>query len=415
MKIDLDKDVLKPHIYPKLEGKLKSTFNLPQILINKMHIKMNELYSNSNIKNPVVSSQIHKIILDSFIEDYYPLLSRNIRTDNHSNAIIMGGTAFNMNIPSKMNKNLYTPSDDVDIKIYTTDINSLMTNKLKISNVISIFKYIMVIICLYMKQIVTEIIEYSRNAFEPNEPYIKRSTLKNVLNMRNKTIKLSSTNNKSKSKSVSLQNGGNYIEKKHNNKLIKLKQKRFGVFKSFKIKIQFKKENEHEKIKDIKDITDLSYDDTYKLIMSKIDDPDTMITTKISYSIKHINLAIPYNEKTRPTITFSDTKIIYPSIHNPYFFTYYLMNYNKYNRHNLPNINILDNDNITLEKLLKQNINISNIIDTKSCKNNCSYISIKYLQIDIIYMLRFAELLVNEDIVKGIIIVPVGSIFKYYK
>jgi hypothetical protein len=40
---------------------------------------------------------------------------------------------------------------------------------------------------------------------------------------------------------------------------------------------------------------------------------------------------------------------------------------------------------------------------------------LKYLQIDIIYMLRFAELLENEDIINGVIIVPVGSIFKYYK
>ena len=69
----------------------------------------------------------------------------------------------------------------------------------------------------------------------------------------------------------------------------------------------------------------------------------------------------------------------------------------------------------TLEQLFKKNINISDIIDTKACKNNCCYISTKCLQIDLIYMLRFAELLEDEDIVKGVIIVPVSSLFKYYK
>ena len=413
MKDNLEPDIVKHHEFPHLEGKFKITYILPSILINKMHIKMNELYNNSNVKNPVVTSQIHKIILDLFIEDYYPLLSRNIKFDIHTMAVIMGGTAFNMNIPNKMNKNLYTPSDDVDIKIYTTEINTQFKNNGKLSHVLSIFKNVMVIICFYIKQIVAEIIEYSRNAFEPLEPYIKR-TMKNMRSIYNKTIKLSSMNKKKtknntkNNKKVSHveQNGGvNYVKNKN---LIKLKQRRFGILKSFKFKIQFKKENENEKTKDIIDITDLSYNDTYNLLMSKLVDPDIMITTKISYSIKHIKLIIPY-EKSRPTITFSDTKIIYPSIHNPYFFSYYLMNSQKNNK-NLHNL-----ENITLEQLLKQNINISSIIDTKSCNNNCRYISIKYLQIDIIYMLRFAELIEHEDILKGIIIVPVGSIYKYYK
>jgi hypothetical protein len=411
MKDNLEPDILKHHEYPTIEGKFKSIYMLSSILINKMKLKMNDLYTNSNVKNPVVTSQIHKIILDLFIEDYYPLLSRNIKFDIHTMTVIMGGTAFNMNIPIKMNKNLYTQSDDIDIKIYTTDINTQVKNNSKLSNVLSIFKYVMVIICFYIKQIVAEIIEYSRNAFEPLEPYIKR-TMKNMGNMGNmgnlynKTIKLSSmSKNKTKVSEVMQSGRINYVKNKN---LIKLKQRRFGILKSFKFKIQFKKENENEKTKDIIDITDMSYNDTYNLLMSKLVDPDIMITTKISYSIKHIKLIIPY-EKSRPTITFSDTKIIYPSIYNPYFFSYYFMNIHK-NVKNLQN-----SENITLEQLLKQNINISSIIDTKSCNNNCRYISIKYLQIDIIYMLRFAELIEHEDILKGIIVVPVGSIYKYYK
>jgi len=388
-----EKNAIQQHEYPKIEGKLKSTFNLPSTLINKLHIKMNELYTNSNVKNPVVSTQVHNNVLELFIQEYYPLLSRNIKTDNHNMVVIMGGSAYNINIPNKMMKILHTPTDDIDMKVYTTDINSLVKQPLKLTHVLSIFKYLIVIISLYMKLILTEIIEYSRNSFETYEPYIKR-TMKNTMK------------NTSKSKK---QNGGDYIKK--DNHLIKLKQRRFGVLKSYKIKLQIKKTNDTNdgKTKEIIDITDLSYEDTYKLIMSKLDDPDIMITTKISYSFKYINLIVPYNEKSRLTITFSDTKIIYPSIENPLFFSYYFMNMYKHaNKYNIGN-------NTTLETLLKQNINISDIIDTKPCKNNCRYISIKCLQIDLIYMLRFAELIENEDILNGDIIVPVGSLFKYYK
>ena len=405
---------LQPHTYPHIEGKLKSLFSIPPNVINQVHLKMNELYTKSNIRNPVLSSQIHKIILDIFTTDYYPLVSRNLKSDNHTIAVIMGGCAYNMNIPIKMNNILYIPTDDIDMKIYTTDINTLSKPPVKVAQVLSIFKYLVVIICLYMKQIVTEIIEYSRNAFEPTEPY-KKHTMKNI---DLKSMKHNYSKSHTKKSYTKNQLGGNYNKKQN---LIKLKQRRFGVLKSYKIKIQIKNKNKNKnnnnnnnnnKInlvneKEIIDITDLSYEETYKLIMSKIDDPDIMITTKISYSFKYINLIVPYNNNSRPTITFSDTKIIYPNIHNPSFFTYYFMKN-------------IQTPNITLEELLiqthkKHNLNISDIIDTKACKNNCRYISVKCLQIDLIYMLRFAELLVDEDISNNIILVPVDSLFKYYK
>ena len=76
--------------------------------------------------------------------------------------------------------------------------------------------------------------------------------------------------------------------------------------------------------------------------MSKLNDPDIMITTKISYSIKYINLIVPYNEKSKLSLTFSDTKIIYPSIENPSFFSYYYMNMykNKNKLHLDKNVNL---------------------------------------------------------------------------
>lgn len=396
-----------PHEYPKIEGRLKGTFELQSYLKTKIHLKMNELYTNSNVRNPVVSSQIQKLIIDLFIEEYYPLVSRNIKTDNHTMAVIMGGSAYNMNIPIKMKKILYTPTDDIDMKIYTTDINSISKQPAKLNHVLSIFKYIMVIICLYMKQSLTEIIEYSRNAFEPMEPYVKH-TMKKIYNQSIKFNTTKAYEKTQKTKKTNVQNGGEYHKAAHSH-LIKLKQRRFGVLKSFKIKIQIKKGidkgNDKGNEKEIIDITDLTYEDTYKLIMSKLEDPDTMITTKISYSFKYINLIIPFNNNNLKTLTFSDVKIIYPNIQNPSFFSYYFM-YNK---------NKQINTNITLESLLKQNINISEIIDTKHCKNNCRFISVKCLQIDIIFMLRFAELLSSEDLSKGIIIVPVESLYKYYK
>ena len=385
-----DKDDIHYHIYPTIEGKMKNNFGFQPNLINKIKYKMYELYSKSNVRQPVLSSQIHSIILNLFIEEYYPLQSRNIKTDNKTMPVIMGGYAFNMNIPNKMNKMLFTETDDIDIKVYTTEINNFTNQSFKIEKVLSIFKYINILICFYIKQITKEIIDYSRVIFESSEPF-KKHTLKNNLSK-------SKSKSKTKSKIIDNQYGGDYNVNRQN--LIKLKQRRFGVLKSYKIKVIIKKGQE----KEFFDITDLSYNDTYNLMMKKLIDPDILITTKISYSLKYINLIIPYSDKSRLTIIFSDTKIIYPNIHTPSFFSYYFMN----------NKTILDK-NIKYENLVKQNINISDIINTKHCKNNCRFISVKCLQVDIIYMLKFAELLEIEDLPNGIVLVPVESLYKYYK
>ena len=73
------------HIYPTIEGKMKNNFGFQPNLINKIKYKMYELYSKSNVRQPVLSSQIHSIILNLFIEEYYPLQSRNIKTEVTSN------------------------------------------------------------------------------------------------------------------------------------------------------------------------------------------------------------------------------------------------------------------------------------------------------------------------------------------
>ena len=398
-KMDKNKDDIIYKEYPQIKDKMQNTYGFQQILINKIKYNMYELYSKSNVKNPILSSQIHNIILKLFVDEYYPVQKKHIKTDNKTMDVIMGGYAYNMNIPNKMQKLLYTETDDIDIKIYTTDISNIKKND-KLSKILSIFKYINIIICLYLKQIATIIIEYSRNIFESGE-YYKKHTIKNI-DKSSKTklskksgLKIGDANRNGEGNSFVF-NGGNHLNKSN---LIKAKQRRFGVLKSYKIKIRIIKKGQD---KDNIDITDLSYEDTYKLIMSKIEDPDVLIKTKISYSLKYINLVIPYSDKSRLTISFSDTKIIYPNIQNPSFFSYYFMN----------NKNKLGSN---LESLVKQNINISDIINTKYYKNSCNYISNKCLQVDIIYMLKFAELLVNEELEKGVVFVPIDSLFKYYK
>ena len=49
------------------------------------------------------------------------------------------------------------------------------------------------------------------------------------------------------------------------------------------------------------------------------------------------------------------------------------------------------------------------------CRNNCNFISINSLLIDLTLMLSYAELLVDENITEGRILVPIGSIYKYHK
>ena len=100
----IDKDDIQYHEYPNIEGKMKNMYGLQPNLVNKIKHKMYDLYSRSNIRNPVLSSQLHGIILNLFIEEYYPLQSRHIKSDNKTMPVIMGGYAFNMNIPKKMVK-----------------------------------------------------------------------------------------------------------------------------------------------------------------------------------------------------------------------------------------------------------------------------------------------------------------------
>ena len=200
------------------------------------------------------------------------------------------------------------------------------------------------------------------------------------------------------------------------------KQKLFGTLNSIRIYIQIKKNIgiNREEINEKIDITKLSYDATYNLIIDKINDIDLLITSKIKYWIKYSN-KLGKKPKFLNTFTFSDTKIYYPNlVENTTFYTNYLLNY-KFNKQKIDNKTSIEN--LTLEYLYNKNINISDIIKYKHCgikNNNCNYIGVNSLKIDLILMLQYAEFINyekyendNNNNIK--IIVPISSLFKYIK
>jgi hypothetical protein len=382
-------------VYPKIDGKLKNSFAIHHKTIEDLHNYLHDIYTYSNVRNPIVSAQLHNIVLKLFINDYYPNISKNIRTNSQTMPIIMGGIAFNMNVPNKLTKELTMETDDVDLKIYTTEISYNERKPENLAHVLSMFKYVNVIICMYMKQIIAEMVSYSSNIFEP-------------IDTGNLTKKQSGGNNKEKKskKKYDKKYDHHDYKQKSPKTLIKKRQRRFGIMQPSKIKFIVKNKNTKDDIPDMHyDITYLSFEETYNLLMEKINDPDILITTKIIYAIDYIKpYKPPYSNKN---ITFSDVKVIYPSIANPSFYSYYLMK------------SMQSMQSIHLDTLIKSNLAISDILDIKSfiklTLNNCKYVSIKSLLVDVIYMLKFAELLVIENSNSGKIIVPVDCIYKYYK
>ena len=386
-------------LFPKIDDKLKHKFGIPQNIINNIYFKMHELYSKTTPSNPILSKHIHSILINTFINEYYPIASRNIRADNYTSAIIMGGISYNMNVPNKMTNFLNLETDDIDLKVYTTDINYVNRNPVNVARVLSVFKFISIIICLFMKQAFAEIIEFSRIAFEKDDyiPYIPR--------IKSKTLIKSTINN-----TIPMQNGSGIETSPFH--LIKKKHRRFGILKTGKLKLILKNKRGGEDTHI--DITHLSFEDTYKLLMDSVNDPDILITTKVVYNIKYVKpYNVYYSNDSRYNLTFSDSMIIYPSLENVGFYSYYFMTHTK-------------SIESSLDTLIKQNITISNIINTKLCSSNsniitssssinCRYISVAALQVDVIYMLKFAELLSDEDILAGNIIVPVACLYKYYK
>ena len=328
--------------FPKIEGKLKNIFGISDKLFEKLHIEIHDLYSKSNNKNLVTPAKIHKILLNFFINDYYPIVSRNIKETEKNMAIIMGSVAFNMNVPNKL-KFLTIDTDDIDLKIYSTDINYITKKPAKVASVMSVFKYIVIIISMYLKQVISNLIIFSKNFFINNET-----------------------------------------------------QKQFGSFINGRVILIVK----DRQLIDSFDLLNLSYPETFKLIMDNVNNPDILITNKVNYNIKYNNVI----KNNKNSINFSDSKVIYPSLEYPSFYAHYFMNNKK-----------LNFDNYNIEKLTKTDINISNIININYCKNNCHFTAVKSLLLDSCLMLSYAELLNFEDITNNKLLISISSLFKYYK
>jgi len=379
--------------YPTIPSKYRYKFGIPSSLISIYHKQLYYFYKNLSSNKKVLPEDIHTLIRDFFIHYYYPFISQKFDTDKQTMVVIMGSVAFNMNIPKKF-KFLNFKTDDIDLKLYTTLLHYDKTkqDKQNVKKVMRVFKYILLVITMFMKQIAHETMTFFKTMFEETKPNYKKS----IKDIKNNEQSGGFTNTKTE--------------------LLEHKKKYNGILTRMVIRLQIKNKNEKEDIsensidegssKNAIDITTISYDDLVDIIMNKINTIDLLITTKIKYSIKTTTL------KTRD-LTFTDSQIKYPSLlDNPTFYSYYL----------LDNKTILDTSKqvITLDKLHRSINNVNDIVKVNHCKDNynskCNYIALNSLKVDLVLMLQYAEFINTERYDETInIIVPIGALFKYYK
>jgi hypothetical protein len=431
-----DKDNYLNH---NIHGKTATSFGMNDKICLIVKKRIIAMYESSGNKNIIYPAKMHELILDIFVNNYYPDISKRLRVNSKNAAVIMGGVAFNQNIPIKLVNFLNMETDDVDLKIYTTEITPFnKKNQNKYHNTMSLFKFTALIACLYLKQILTYIINLESTIFNENPVNIIPDTIKNPKKKSGNSLKHSKASKPSKHSKPSKPSkhskltlkkvskghhsvivgggggGGGHVksDKKSQhavNKLISYKQKFFGVLKKFKVIVQIKRATEMDTI----DVTEMTYDDISTLLLPKINDPDILITTKAQYIISYSKL-INY-VKRQNKITFSDCKIIYPNLDYPSFYTYYFMN----NKH--------AGQMTSLDKIFRKKLDLVDVIEMKSCMNNCKFISIKSLLIDSVLMLSYAELLLHEKLdeiethdgkpvnMEKLILVKIQCIYKYYK
>lgn len=215
----------------QLTGKLKELFGIPNKLIPKLHYNLHELHRQiiNQDRKLNISDELHRIALKLFHTDYFPIISRNIKIDENNTTIIMGGIAYNMNIPAKM-KYLLLDTDDIDIKIFTTGISYLKQNKHALAKVLSVLKFTILIICMYLKQ---------------------------FFNIINNFIPSTKTNNFLSNYELILQ--------------LKLKKKDAKTYS----------------VIDTIDITKLTYSHLYNKVMDNVNDFNMLITNKIVYKVQN--------------------------------------------------------------------------------------------------------------------------------
>lgn len=407
-----------------LKGRMRELFGIPNKLLPKLKYQIKDLYVNPRYRN-IAPELLHKIAINLFASDYFPIVSRNIRIDKFTFSVIMGGIAYNMNVPFKM-PFLKVDTDDIDLKIYTTDINYLEKNEKSVNKVLAVLRFTVIIICMYAKQIL-ELIKQITSEFSSSSKANAKTIHKNTIKQHKSKFKIHQkkyTKNKGQSKGKGkisnklTKKYGKPVQqhkqqhKQHKQQHKQINQKKpqnggapvkFGSFlNDYNILVQIKKKNENNvnEIIEKLDLTTMSYSDIFSTIMAKIDDPDVLVTNKISYNIQYADGKI--HNKFR-SITFSDTKIIFPNKENPAFYAQYLMNNPK-------------DVGKKIDTLVNEYIPIDKIIETKPCGNNCKFSSVKTLLLDTTLMLSYADLLAYEKLeTTGKVLVPVGFLFKYYK
>ena len=166
--------------YPKIKGKYKAMFGIPHTLLPKLHKEIYDLYSTSHLLKLIDPKSVHKIITNFFINEYYPVMSKKFNTNDKTAVIIMGTVGFNMNIPKNLGKLVFTKTEDIDLKIYTTELcyNKNKNNTNAVKSIISLFKYMVIMICMFIKQIIAEILDFSKNIFINTKSNIKKNIQK---------------------------------------------------------------------------------------------------------------------------------------------------------------------------------------------------------------------------------------------
>lgn len=383
----------------QLTGKLRELFAIPQTAFPKLRYKLHEL--NKKIiekkgKFPVYDD-IHQIAIDIFHTEYFPVISHNIKIDENNMAIIMGGIAYNMNMPNKM-AFLKLKTDDIDIKIYSTVISHLHKDKQATAKVLSVFKFTVLIICMFLKQFFKYISTFQVKTELPHKQISTNAKKQSKKARTKKAI----TKNASQIKKVTTKK----IKQHHKGgaSIIKEKPKSRQLLEEYELKLQIKKKLDNDKIYTVVDtlnLTEITYAQLYSKIIENINDIHFLVTNKISYETDKPN-------KMR-AITFCDVAIIYPSIEYPAFFAQYLLE-KPIDMHK------------SLDKLINMRIPVSKIMDVKACplsrgvSENCRFMSVKSLIIDMIVMLSYVDLLAYEKLESGgQVLVPSGFIFKYYK
>jgi hypothetical protein len=247
----------------QLSGKLKELVGIPNKLIPKLHYNLNELHRKLIDKTYKlnIADELHRIALNLFHNDYFPIISRNINIDENTTAIIMGSIAYNMNIPASM-KYLRLNTDDIDIKIFTTEINYLHQDQKSLSKILSVLKFTILIICMYLKQIFNIIYNFHIGK-KGKEPFNFLSHYELILQLKIKANKLNT----------------------------------YTTFETI-------------------DITKLTYSQLFNKIMQNINDYKILMTNKIIYKTSNTNKL--------HTIAFSDLNVVYAGLGTPAFFSQYL-------------------------------------------------------------------------------------------